>query len=147
MEQTFYLVPSEPQRPRMVSQTLIQDVIVLQVGNFKLPGETQQIAATPDPFGDPTANEPVELVQPPDVITLIVSPQDAVTLNYLLYSGAKLTLALRGANDDSRVQTEAVTLQYLLEQYNIPVPIKLPYGMEPRIDGLTPPAPAVDPEP
>jgi Flp pilus assembly protein CpaB len=147
MEQTFYLVPSEPQRPRLVSQTLIQDVIVLQVGNFKLPGETQQVAATPDPFGDPTANEIVEPVQPPDVITLIVSPQDAVTLNYLLYSGAKLTLALRGATDDSRVQTEAVTLQYLLEQYNIPVPIKLPYGMEPRIDALTPPAPVMDPEP
>jgi hypothetical protein len=73
------------------------------------------------------------------VITLIVSPQDAVTLNYLVYSGAQLTLALRGVNDDSKVPVEAVTLPYLLEQYLIPVPIRLPYGMEPRVDRLTAP--------
>ncbi|MGW8249972.1 MAG: hypothetical protein ACWGO1_04965, partial [Anaerolineales bacterium] len=74
----------------------------------------------------------------PDLITLIVTPQDAITLNYLLYYqsylGSQLTLALRSAEDDSRVATEAVTMQYLLEQYNIPVPAKLPYGIEPRQD-------------
>jgi hypothetical protein len=26
-----------------------------------------------------------------------------------------------------------------MDQYNIPVPAKLPYGMEPRLDTLTPP--------
>jgi hypothetical protein len=58
-------------------------------------------------------------------------------LNYLMYSGAKLTLALRASGDDSRVETEAVTLQFLLDQYNIPVPVKLPYGTQPRVDQLT----------
>lgn len=148
LEQTFYVVPSEPQRPRLVSQSVIQDVIVLHVGNFQLPHEMEaaraaaqttevvdangqvQAAATPAPAAPP----------PPDVITLIVSPQDAVTLNYLVYSGAQLTLAMRGVNDDSKAYIEAVTLPYLLEQYLIPIPIKLPYGMEPRLDALTAPA-------
>jgi pilus assembly protein CpaB len=74
----------------------------------------------------------------PEVVTLIVTPQDAITLNYLLYYqkylGAQMTLALRSAEDNTRVLTEAVTLQYLLETYNIPVPAKLPYSIEPRVD-------------
>jgi Flp pilus assembly protein CpaB len=149
-EETFfyYVVPSELQRPRMVSQTLIQDAIVLQVGTFELPEEAQ---AAPTPTPEPGVEEggvvdgeasPVvtpEPVQLPDIITLIVSPQDAVTLNYLIYSGAKLSLALRPANDASLVQTEAVTMQYLLDVYGIPVPVKLPYGLEPRVDTLTEP--------
>jgi pilus assembly protein CpaB len=73
------------------------------------------------------------------VITLIVTPQDAITLNYLVYSGAQLTMALRSAQDDTRVQTESVTLQFLLEQYNISVPAKLPNSMEPPITNLQPP--------
>ncbi len=155
LEQTLYLIPGEAQRPRLVSQTLIQNVIVLQIGNFPLTDEVvvekEEAEATPDPNvtpaptptltpGEVSAQEP----KMPDVITLIVSPQDAVTLNYLIYSGAELTLALRPYGDDSRIQTEAVTLQFLLEQYNIPVPARLPYGLEPRIDDLIQPTLAND---
>lgn len=137
--QTVYSMPSEPQRPRLVSQVLLQDVMVLKVGNFPYEDQTQP---QPTPEGEqPTEQQqPIQTtaVPPPDVITLIVTPQDAITLNYLLYYqshlGAQMTLALRSAEDDTRVQTEAVTLQYLLEQYNIPVPAKLPYGVEPRVD-------------
>jgi Flp pilus assembly protein CpaB len=141
--QTVYSMPTESQRPRLVSQYLLQDVVVLKVGEFPYEG-------LPEPTPEPAEGEaqPVEEVQgqeqapavppPPDLITLIVSPQDAITLNYLLYYqaylGSQLTLALRSAEDDSRVATEAVTMQYLLEQYNIPVPAKLPYGIEPRQD-------------
>jgi len=153
LEETFiYVVPSESQRARMVSQALIQDAIVLQVGDFPLPEEEQVAAPTPTPepgtevggVVDPNTGEPVPVATqppptPPDLITLIVSPQDAVSLNYLIYSGAKLTLALRPANDSSLVQTEAVTLQYLLDVYNIPVPVKLPYGLEPRVNTLSKP--------
>jgi Flp pilus assembly protein CpaB len=153
LEETFiYVVPSEPQRARMVSQSLIQDAIVLQVGDFLLPEEEEAAIPTPTPepgteqggFVDQETGEVVPAVTPvpptpPDLITLIVSPQDAVTLNYLIYSGAKITLALRPANDASLVQTEAVTLQYLLDVYNIPVPVKLPYGLEPRVDNLNTP--------
>ncbi|MEI7846459.1 MAG: hypothetical protein WCK35_11715, partial [Chloroflexota bacterium] len=40
------------------------------------------------------------------------------------------TMALRAPDDTSRVETEAATLQYLLSQYAIPVPAKLPYAMD-----------------
>ncbi len=144
--QTFYVVPTEEQRPRLVSQSLLQDAVVLRMGTFPVeetetvtqqtnlpvtdqaeqqqPAETQQTAAQQQPAPGP------------DVVTLIVAPQDAVTLNYLMFTNAQLTLALRSAQDESRFETEAVTLQFLLDQYNIPVPVKLPYGQEPRIDRL-----------
>jgi pilus assembly protein CpaB len=150
LEQPFYVVPSEAQRPRLLSQTLIQDVIVLGVGNFPLkpkeaqtsltlPGqETPTVEATPEAIS-PEA-QAVEQVSPPDVITLIVTPQDAVTLNYLMYSGAQLTLVLRGTGDDTRVQTEAATLDFLFKHYNMTVPVKLPYGLEPRVDDLALPS-------
>lgn len=146
LEETFYLIPSEQQRPRLVSQTIIQNVIVLQMGEFPLEEEKKEVALptpTPEP-GQPPAPTPIPEEEPepvpPDVITLIVTPQDAVALNYLIFSGAELTLALRSPNDDQVIQTEAVTLQFLLDQYNIPIPVKLPYAMEPRLDSLVPPA-------
>ena len=145
--QPLYIVPSESQRPRSVSQTLIQDVIVLQLGNFPLqaeapaqqPPDQEETPEEQPPPEEGNQQQPPPQPELPDVITLIVTPQDAVTLNYLLYTGAKLSLALRGAGDETQVQTEAVTLQFLLDQYNIPIPAKLPYGLEPRIDVLEPP--------
>ena len=55
----------------------------------------------------------------------------------MVYSHAKITMTLRNVLDDSRVATEAATLQFLLSQYNIPVPAKLPYAVQPRIDTLS----------
>ena len=166
LEQTLYAVPSESQRPRLVSQTLLQDAIVLGVGDFPLPSEEEEPQkATPEPpptaEGDPAAEETssaytdeysdleVEKPEPklPDLITLVVNPQDAVTLNYLIYAGSQLTLALRPSGDDTRVQTEPTTMDFLLTQYNIPVPVRLPYGMEPRVDEMLPPQLANDVQP
>jgi hypothetical protein len=48
-------------------------------------------------------------------------------------------LALRPAADTTTATTEAVTLEYLLNTYNIPMPTNLPYGLEPRIDSLLSP--------
>lgn len=166
LEQTLYAVPSEEQRPRLVSQTLLQDAIVLGVGDFPLEGEDDLPAEpTPEPpppgEEDPAAEDTsaaypdesseLELEKPetklPDLITLVVSPQDAVTLNYLVYAGSQLTLALRPSGDDTRVQTEATTMDFLLTQYNIPVPVRLPYGMEPRVDEMVAPQLANDVQP
>jgi len=144
--QTFYHLPSEQQRPRMVSQNLLQDAIVLHMGSFPYQGQEeavqqqQGVEATPTPEPSRGEEQAAPAVPPPpDVITLIVTPQDAITLNYLMYSGAQLTLALRAAQDDTRVQTESVTLQFLLEQYNISVPAKLPNSMEPPVRNLKTP--------
>lgn len=155
LEQNAYIVASEPQRPRMVSQTVIRNVRVLGVGDFPRP----DLEPTPIPTAVPTAaagaqptpapgvvpeqgqeaNVPTATPTPPrlpDLITLIVSPQDAVTLNYLIYSGAMLNLALRNPYDEDPGISEAVTLDYLLSGYNITIPVKEPYGMQPRVDIL-----------
>lgn len=136
----IYVVPSETQRPRLVTQTIIQDTIVLHVGIFPAGNPT---VAQPTPVADPNVPQEQQ-AQPaapssipvPDVITLIVSPQDAVTLNYLMLAGAKLNLVLRAAGDTDPVQTESVTLQFILDQYGIPIPAKLPYGMQ-QFDNFT----------
>ncbi|HUF38384.1 MAG TPA: SAF domain-containing protein [Anaerolineales bacterium] len=144
--QPFYIVPSETQRPRSVSQTLIQNAMVLQVGTFKLEAEVEAEAAAAEAEAaaaqDPAAEEGEEaapvapVIVPPDVITLVVSYQDAVTLNYLVLNGARLSLAMRPSEDTTIAETEAVTLQFLLDQYNMFVPARQPYGLEPRIDQL-----------
>ncbi len=137
MNNPVYVVPSETQRPRLVSQTLIQDVVVLQMGNFT---QTEAAAAPttedvqPTPAGQEAVAAPTPVAAVADVATLIVSPQDAVTLNYLMLSNANLNLVLRSAGDDQRIDTEAVTLQFVFDQYRIPVPAKLPYSTNPRVD-------------
>lgn len=149
----FYVIPSEQnQRPRMVSQSILRNVTVLRVGDFPFEGPegemitVEEAVATPIPddaaqqqgqqVEQQAQQQPVRL---PDVITLIVNPQDAVTLNYLVFSGAELTLTLRAAGDESADPTEAVTLQFLLDEYNIPVPVKLPFGLENSEGQLTVP--------
>lgn len=131
LNQALYLVPSEKQRARLVSQMILQDIQVLHVGDFTLAGQEPQKVAEgqPTPTAAPAAK--------PKVITLIVTPQDAIALTYLMHSGAKFNLTLRAPDDQTRVETEAATLQYLLSQYAIPVPAKLPYVMEPRIQNLS----------
>jgi Flp pilus assembly protein CpaB len=142
IQQAIATGPSEAQRPRLVVQTLLQDVLILHVGDYKtetgngiVAAETEPgIVNQENPITDITAvTEPFVL---PDTITLVVTPQDAVTLTYLNYVGARYTLVLRSPGDDQRVMTEAGTLQFLLDQYNIPLPTRLPYGIEPRIDYL-----------
>jgi Flp pilus assembly protein CpaB len=141
----FYVLPTESQRPRLVTQMVLQNALVLHIGTFPLPGEqeaaanTTQVEATATPVPGENAT-PTVSIQKPDLITLVVTPQEAVTLTYLLNSGAQLTLTLRGPSEDiSRVDTEAATLQYLLSQYRIPVPAKLPYAIQPRLDAIIPP--------
>ena len=135
MAQPVYLVPSEPQRPRIVSQTVLQDVIVLHVGEFSLaqaPVSPQtQVTPTPAPGNQQQAAAPAAPAKPL-MITLVVTPQDAVTLNYLMYSGVQMNLALRGASDEQRVKTDAVTMQYTMDTYNIPLPSRQPYASNPE---------------
>jgi pilus assembly protein CpaB len=134
LQQPFYLVPSEGQRPRPVCQTILQDVVVMKRGDFPLTTANAQAASQQQ-----TQQQQQGAAPAPDLVTLIVSPQDAVTLTYMVYTNAKLMMSLRNPSDQSRLATEAATLQFLLSQYNIPVPAKLPYGLHPRIDALTAP--------
>jgi len=138
LQQPYYLLPSEEQRARPTCQMLLQDVVVMKRGNFPL-SENQTAQQQQPPEGE----APVA----PDIVTLIVSPQDAIMLTYLTYTKAQIALTLRNPSDQSRQATEAATLQFLLSQYNIPVPAKLPYSLEPRINVLAPPVLPNDPAP
>ncbi len=75
----------------------------------------------------PEEAAPVEEPKP-DIITLVVSPQDAVLLNYIKRAGIELSLALRNPNNTQEIVTDAVTQQYLMDQKNIPLPAKLPFA-------------------
>jgi Flp pilus assembly protein CpaB len=133
-QQPIYIIPSEPQRPRPVCQMIMQDVAVLRLGNFELnPSATAANQATPTPQpGQPQATSQIA----PDIVTLIVSPQEAVILTYMVYTNIPIYLTLRNSGDTSRQVTESATLQFLLSQLNITVPVKLAYSVTPRVDTL-----------
>lgn len=132
LQQPFYAVPSETQRPRLVCQMILQDVVVLKLGNFALQAPSTDPNVTPSPAqAQQQAN--------PDIVTLMVNPQDSISLNYFVYSGAVLSMSLRNPNDTSRLAAESATLTSMLTQYNISLPSRLPYASQPRIDALTPP--------
>lgn len=136
LNELMYLSPQERQRPRLVSQVLLADATILQVGDFDLIDEPEVTIGEGVEPPVPEEEEAAQVKVPPDVITLIVSPQDAVTLNYLMVSGAQMTLALRATGDDTVFSTESATLQFILDEYNITIPAKLPYGIEPRINDV-----------
>ncbi len=134
----LYAKPSESQRPRLVTQRLVENAIVLHVGSFPVPGAESQAAIGAQaaaPVGAPPQTTPQVPTGPtaPDIVTLIVTPQDALTINWAMKSGVDLVLTLRGPKDDTTTETTSVTLNYLVENYNITVPSKLPYGIEPRL--------------
>lgn len=133
--QPFYIIPNETQRPRPTCQAMFQNVVVMKRGNFLLMSAADAAAAQTAQQQQQQGATPA-----PDIVTLIVSPQDAVTLSYLVYTNAQIMMTLRNPNDQSRMATEAATLQFLLSQYNIPVPAKLPYALNPRIDALAAPS-------
>lgn len=132
LQQPFYAIPSEAQRPRLVCQMILQDVVVMKLGNFSAQ------APSPDPNVTPSPAQAQQQAAP-DIVTLMVNPQDSISLNYFVYSGAMLSMTLRNPNDTSRFAAESATLTSLLTQYNISLPSKLPYAAQPRIDVLTPP--------
>jgi len=114
--------------------------MVLHLGDFGVQPPTAaqaQTAPTPAPAaGTPTAEgPPTPTPLPPDIITLVVSPQDALVLNYInrlmeKYPGSvEMTLALRSAGDATLTETESVTMQYMFERFNIALPTKLNYGV------------------
>ncbi len=129
----IHVIPQESQRPRLVSQRLIENATVLKFGNFSTSDIMgQDIVMVDVPEGEEATTENVtESI--PDIITLIVTPQDALALNWAVKAGADLVLTLRSPDDTTITETSSITLQYLLDNYNITVPAKLPYAMTPAI--------------
>lgn len=142
--QPLYAHPVEDQRPRLVTQRLVQRATVLHIGDFEY--EAAQVAPVQVPEGvggTPAGTEtaqvaPVETL-PPDIITLIVTPQDALAINWAMRAGAVLSFTLRSPGDETETETASVTLQYLVQSYDITVPSRLPYGLTPRLDEVIEP--------
>jgi len=137
--QVLYVMPTEPQRPRLVSQRLISNATVLQVGSFPTMEEEnapEVVQVQPEAQAGQTQPAAAQTAapRPPDIITLIVTPQEALALNYAIRTGADLTFTLRAPEDSSPTETVSVTLQYLVQNYNITVPTRLPYGPSQRLE-------------
>jgi hypothetical protein len=115
----------------------VQNATVLDVGIWEEP-----IEFVPTPVPEETTEEPTPVPQGPTVaqaarqlisVTLIVSPQDALVLKWALETNASINLAMRSAIDqDIYSQPEAVTLQYMIDRFQIAVPPRLPYAAENR---------------
>lgn len=140
--------PSEQQRPRMVTQRTVQDALVVWVGDFPISGRLFFIVPSPTPV--PTAPEdgaestgrgnatqaPTPIPPRPDIITLAVSPQDAVVLTWMMEARLPITFALRSATSTSQVPTEPVNLQYITDTFRIDVPGRLDFSIQPAPDSI-----------
>lgn len=133
----LYVRPSEIQRPRLITQRLVEKATVLHVGTF--PEDEVPLPAdliVPDDGGPPPTEITVAVTLPPDIVTLVVTPQEALALNYAVKAGIDIVLTLRGPGDFTETLTTMVSLEFLLNTYNMSVPTKLPYGLAPRLDAL-----------
>lgn len=84
-------------------QTTMQNVEVLAVG---------QEATAPSNTGSIGGNRPAGMV-----ITFLVDHQDALVLKFIKDSGGVIDLALRSPDDNQAVQTDAVTLSTIYDQF------------------------------
>jgi Flp pilus assembly protein CpaB len=136
----------EAQIPRRVAQLTVQAAKVIRVG----------------PWIEPPPPPPVEGEEPttptpalPDVVTLAVTPQDALVLLWLRQNAIYSEMVLRAAGEENADHlTEAVTLQYMLTRFNIAVPPKIEFVMSPspieqaselQLGGQITPTPTVAP--
>ena len=129
-------LPREGQRPRLVTQLTVQDAVVLQVGDWPDLEEALEVEEEAPPVEEgeaPPPTPPPDRVEP---LTLAVTRQDAMVLDYALIAGARINLVLRRVGDERSIVTESVTLQYLLDRFSIELPPKLPYGLVPPISEL-----------
>jgi pilus assembly protein CpaB len=135
--------PSERQRPRLVTQRAIQDALVVHVGTFPQDGRFLGVPPTPTPVPaeeeetqQGTPPPPTTAVPRPDIITLAVTPQDAVVLSWVVEARLPLTFSVRATNDTSRLNTTAVTLDYIMSTFRIDLPGKRPFTIEPAIRSI-----------
>jgi Flp pilus assembly protein CpaB len=141
------LSPSEPsQRPRLVTQRTVTNAWVLHVGYFPPGGDivgatpTPQVIETVPPPGEGGAQQatpqPTATPYMPLIITLAVTPQDALVLTWAVDAQIPITLALRTAGDNSVVATDPVSLDYMIRTYNAQPPVALEFALEPPITSV-----------
>lgn len=152
---TIMMVPGDGEKAiQQTTQLVIDNAVVLHVGNWPLSDLNQPIVVTPEPTPTPvpegeapadgqtasaqTAPTPIPSLPVPDVVTLIMPRQDALIMKYAIEQGASIDLALRSAADDDvqGITTDPVTLSYIINSRNVTPPEKLPIALDPRLDKL-----------
>jgi Flp pilus assembly protein CpaB len=114
----------EEQIPRRVAQLTVQAAKVIKIGPW--------IEPPPPPPPAEGEEAPTPTPNVPDVVTLAVTPQDALVLLWIRQRFIYNEMALRAAGEESADHlTEAVTLQYMLTRFNVAVPPKIEFSMEP----------------
>jgi Flp pilus assembly protein CpaB len=117
------------QLPRLAAQLTLQKVRVLGVGRWAYQVQTQTQTQTQQ------GQEPV--VEPPEYITLMLLPQDALVLKLARETQASIDLAVRQKEDTQDFATQQVTLEYLMTRFSVSVPTKHDYGIEMLPSGAT----------
>lgn len=92
------------------TQLLLQKLEVLHVGAWNAPEAARRGQLASGGGSSQT------------VVTLLVTPQDALTLKFARERGVALDLALRSAGDAQEFTTETVDLEYMRERFNIEFP-------------------------
>jgi Flp pilus assembly protein CpaB len=103
----------------LVAQLLLQDIEVYRVGPWLIP------TPTPVPEGEePPGEEEPAPPQPirSNILTLLLTQQDALVVKFAQESGATIDLVLRGLDDHIIVTTETVTLEYITARFQITIP-------------------------
>ena len=134
------------QIPRLVTQYTVQRALVLGVGIWgdeKAGVTVVQLGQEEEPPIVPVAEEeggeeapppevtPVPYLKQVTVVTLAVEPWDALVLKWASESQSSIDLVLRSAVDvENFSQPEAVTLQYMIERFQISLPAKMPHVPE-----------------
>ena len=137
--------PSESaQRPRLVTNYAVRDAYVMHVGEFPPDGKFFGLTPTPlaldappaAPGADAQEATPVPTATPyvPLMITLGVTPQDALVLTWAVDAQIPITFVLRPAGVRAVTDSEPVTLEYMVQNFEIPDP--LPFSLEPPITSI-----------
>ncbi len=112
------------QYPRLATQLTVQNARVLGVGRWAYKEQPTEEQAEAAAEGEPIPE------QPPQFITLMLTPQDALVLKLAREYGASIDLAVRAQNDLQTFSTQQVTLDYILARFGISLPTRQPYALD-----------------
>lgn len=117
------------QRQRLISQLTLQDVAVLGVGRWTYkPIAPEEGEAQQNVEGSDAASSAGE---PPQYITLMLTPQDALVVKLARENNAAIDLAVRKKDDHTMFNNiQPVTLDYIMLRFGITVPTKHEYAVE-----------------
>lgn len=149
--------PSElVQRPRLVTQRTVEGATVLHVGWLPEDGllygienatPTAPVVLGPPPTADPNASSnnsqaltivPTETAFIPVIMVIAVEPQDAVALTWAIDAGIPITYVMRSVLDQDvpSTATESVTLEYMINTYDVRQAENLPFAIEPAVTDI-----------